>query len=315
LATWLQRFKARPEAGIVLALLGLGFFVSLLEPKFLSPTNAYLVSRQVAFTAIVALGVFFVILSAGIDLSVGSVAALAGVCAGKAMVQAQWAWPLAALLGLGVGGLCGLFNGLVVTRLRVTPFIVTLGSLSVARGLVMVLTEGEAVRNIPESFISFGNADIVGLPLVLWVLLLLAAGAWFLQRRTVFGLRVMAVGGNENAALLAGVPVRRIKLWVYVLSGFCAAVSGVLFVARFNSAQAQAGFMLELDAIAAAVIGGTSLMGGRGTVFGVLLGAIVMGVLHNALVLLQVSAYWQELIIGSVIILAAVVDAVRSRKS
>jgi ribose/xylose/arabinose/galactoside ABC-type transport system permease subunit len=299
---------------MLLALLGLGLFVSLLEPRFLSPTNFYLVSRQIAFTAIAALGVFFVILSAGIDLSLGSVAGLSGVAAGLAMA-AGVAWPLAAILGLATGALCGLVNGLIVARLRVTPFIVTLGTLSVARGLVLVLTKGEAVRAIPQSFIDFGNADFLGLPLIVWVLLALAGAAWFLQRRTVFGLRVMAVGGNENAALLAGVPVARIKLWVYVVSGLCAAVSGVLFVARFQSAQAQAGFMLELDAIAAAVIGGASLMGGRGTVAGVLVGATIMGVLHNALVLLQVSAYWQELIIGSIIILAAVMDAARTRKA
>jgi ribose transport system permease protein len=294
-----------------LALLGLCLAVSLAEPKFLSPTNFYLVSRQIAFTAIAALGVFFVILTSGIDLSVGSLAGLSGVAAGMAMA-AGLAWPLAALLGLACGAGAGLLNGLVVAKLRVTPFIVTLGSLSAARGLVLALTQGEAVRNIPEGFIAFGNSDFLGIPLAVWTLAILAAAAQLTLRHSVFGLRVLAVGGNEEAARLAGVPVAKVKAWCYLISGFCAAVSGVLFVARFRSAQAQAGFMLELDAIAAAVIGGAALSGGKGTVLGVLIGATIMGVLHNALVLLQVSAYWQELVIGLVIVLAAVLDARRA---
>ncbi|MES2202618.1 MAG: ABC transporter permease [candidate division FCPU426 bacterium] len=310
---FLRRLLANPETGILLALLGLSLFLFVMEPKFLSGTNLYLVSRQIAFTAIVALGVFFVILSSGIDLSVGSVAGLSGVACGMAMASGV-AVPASVAIGLGAGALAGLVNGLLVARLGITPFIVTLGMLSMARGLVMVVTHGEAVREIPESFIAFGNSDLLGVPLVVWVLVAMALAAQVLLKYTVFGLRVMAIGGNEEASLLSGVPVKRVKIWTYTLSGACAAVSGVLFVARFRSAQSQSGFMLELDAIAACVIGGASLMGGQGTVLGVLIGATIMGVLHNGLVLLQVSAYWQELIIGAVIVLAAVVDRLRHRK-
>jgi ribose/xylose/arabinose/galactoside ABC-type transport system permease subunit len=298
---------------MLLALLGLGLLVALLEPVFLSPTNLYLVARQVAFTAIAALGVFFVILASGIDLSIGSIVSLSGVACGLGM-RLGLPWPLAALGGLAAGAGTGLLNGLVVSRLRVTPFIATLGMLSMARGLVLGITHGEAVREIPESFIAFGNSDFLGIPLPAWVLIALAAGAWWLLSKTIFGLRVRAVGGNEEAALLSGVPVARVKAWTYVISGACASLSGVLFIARFRSAQAQAGLMLELDAIAACVIGGTSLMGGQGSVPGVLIGAAVMGVLRNALVLLQVSAYWQELIIGAVIVLAAVLDILRQKR-
>jgi ribose transport system permease protein len=312
-ALW-RRLGAYPETGILLALLALCLGISVAEPKFIEVTNLYLLSRQISFTAIAALGVFFVILTAGIDLSIGSVAALGGVSCGLAM--AAGAPPaVGALVGLLAGTGVGLVNGWIVSTLGVTPFIVTLGMLSMARGLVMVVTRGEAVRDIPESFIQFGNSDLLGIPLAVWILLLMALVAQVVLKLSVFGLRVLAIGGNEEAARLSGVPVKRVKLLTYALGGFCAAVSGVLFVARFRSAQADAGKMMELDAIAACVIGGTSLMGGRGTVLGVLIGATVMGVLHDGLVMLQVSAYWQELIIGAVIVLAAVLDRLRQRKS
>lgn len=312
-ALW-RRLTAHPETGILLALMALCVGITLTEPKFFSETNLFLVSRQIAYTAIAALGVFFVILTAGIDLSIGSVAALGGVACGLAM--AAGAPPLlGAVTGLLAGLGIGLVNGWIVASLGVTPFIVTLGMLSMARGLVLVITHGEAVRDIPESFIQFGNSECLGIPLVVWVLIFMALAAQAVLRFSVFGLRVLAIGGNEEAAKLSGVPVKRVKLLTYALGGFCAAVSGVLFVARFRSAQADAGMGMELDAIAACVIGGTSLMGGRGTVLGVLIGATVMGVLHNGLVLLQVSAYWQELIIGAVIVLAAVLDMMRQRKS
>ena len=309
-----QRLSAHPETGIFLALVALCVGITLVEPKFFSEMNLFLVSRQIAYTAIAALGVFFVILTAGIDLSIGSVAALGGVTCGLAM--AAGASPvLGVLAGLASGLGIGLINGWIVASLGVTPFIVTLGMLSMARGLVLVITHGEAVRDIPESFIQFGNSDWLGIPLVVWILVLMALAAQVVLRSSIFGLRVLAIGGNEEAARLSGVPVKRVKISTYALAGFCAAVSGVLFVARFRSAQADAGKMMELDAIAACVIGGTSLMGGRCTVLGVLIGATVMGVLHNGLVLLQVSAYWQELIIGAVIVLAAVLDMLRQKKA
>ncbi len=313
LTPW-RRFSQRPEAGLLLALAGLGLFISIFEPKFLSATNLYLVSRQIAFTAIAALGVFYVILGSGIDLSLGSIAGLSGVACGLALA-AGFPDLLAVFVGLLCGALAGGANGWIVAYLGVTPFIVTLGMLSMARGLVLVLTKGEAVRDIPESFIAMGNADLWGLPVPVIVLLLMALAAHWVLTGSIFGLRVLALGGNEEAARLSGVPVKKVKFATYVISGLCAAVSGVLFVARFRSAQAQAGFMLELDAIAAAVIGGASLMGGQGSVAGVLLGATIMGVLHNGLVLLQVSAYWQQLIIGLVIVLAAVIDILRARRA
>jgi ribose transport system permease protein len=186
--------------------------------------------------------------------------------------------------------------------------------LGVARGIVLVIRHGDPIEKIPEGFIAFGNGRVAGLSVPLIILLVIAASAYVLLSRTVFGRQVYAIGGNEKAAALSGVKTSTVKLLTYVLSGLLSAVTGILFVARFRSAQADAGKGMELDAIAAAVIGGTSLMGGEGSVAGVLIGAIIMGVIRNGLVLMQVSSYWQELIIGTIIVLAAILDVIRSRK-
>ena len=287
--------------------------IAILQPQFATPTNLFLVGRQVAFTAIVALGVFFVILTGGIDLSVGSMVGLSGVTCGLAM--AAGIHPvLAVLVGLLTGAAVGAANGAVVAWVGVTPFIVTLGTLSMARGAVLVLTHGDSVRAIPEPFINAGLLNVLGIPVPVIVLVLVAAASHVILTYTVFGRRVFAVGGNEEATELSGINTRRVKFFTYVISSVLSSVTGILFIARFRSAQSNAGLGMELDAIAAAVIGGTSLMGGQGTVLGVLIGAMVMGVIRNGLVLMQVSSYWQELIIGSIIVLAAVLDVVRCRK-
>lgn len=305
-------FLRRRESGIFLALLGLVVLITSFQPEFATRSNLYLVSRQIAYVAIVALGVFFVILTSGIDLSIGSVVGLSGVLAGLALARGV---PPALGVGVGLltGGVVGAINGTIVAYVGVTPFIVTLGMLSMARGVVLILTHGDSIRNIPESFIRAGLMDIGGVPMPVLILAGVALASHLILSSTAFGRWVYALGGNENATELSGVNTRRVKFATYVLSGTLSAVTGILFVARFRSAQANAGFGMELDAIAAAVIGGTSLMGGQGTVAGVLIGATIMGVVRNGLVLMEVSSYWQELIIGSIIVLAAVVDILRSR--
>lgn len=287
--------------------------ITIFQPQFAAPTNLYLVGRQVAFTAIVALGVFFVILTSGIDLSVGSMVGLSGVTCGLALA-AGFHPVVGVFVGLLTGAVVGAANGAIVAWVGVTPFIVTLGTLSMARGAVLVLTHGDSVRAIPEPFINAGLMDIFGIPAPVMVLLLVAVASHMILTYTVFGRRVYAVGGNEEATELSGINTRRIKFFTYVISSVLSSITGILFVARFRSAQANAGMGMELDAIAAVVIGGTSLMGGQGTVLGVLIGAMVMGVIRNGLVLMQVSSYWQELIIGLIIVLAAVLDVVRSRR-
>jgi ribose transport system permease protein len=310
-----RRFFRYKESSALLALILIVILISVVAPSFLKPGNLTMVARQVAFTAIIALGIFFVILTAGIDLSVGSMVSLAGIIFGLS-IQIGIPWPLAAPLGLASGVVVGSINGALVAYVGVTPFIVTLGMLGMASGAVYILTKGESVRKIPESFINFGGADVLGIPLVVIVLAIVAVIAHVLAQNTVFGRRVMAIGGNEEATELSGINVRRVKFWTYILSSLYASITGVLFVARFRTAQADAGKGLELDAIAAAVIGGTSLFGGEGSVLGVLIGAMVMGVIRNGLILMQVpSEGWQDFIIGAIIVLAAVVDVIRRQKA
>jgi ribose transport system permease protein len=276
----------------------------------------------VAYTAIVALGVFFVILTSGIDLSIGATASLAGVMCGWAMSAAPpsflptlgWAPYLAVAIGLLAGALVGAFNAGVVSYMGVTPFIVTLGSMGMARGIVLVLTRGETIRGIPEGFINCGVADVLGIPVPVIVLLVIAICAHVVLMYTAFGRRLYAVGGNEEATRLSGINVKRITFLAYTIAGVLSSVTGILYIARFRSAQANAGLGMEMDAIAAAVIGGTSLMGGEGSVVGVLIGAMVMGVIRNGLVLMDVSSYWQDFIIGAIIVLAAILDKIRTRK-
>jgi len=307
---WLLR---RRESGIFLALLVLACLITFFQPKFASAANLFLVSRQIAFTAIMALGVLVVILTAGIDLSPGATAGLSGFTAALAMAAG---WPVLACIGVGLltGAAVGAINGAIIAYVGVTPFIVTLGMLGAAHGAVLVIKQGDSIRAIPQSFIQAANGNFLGLSVPVIILILLAVLTHVVLNHTAFGRRIYAIGGNEEATAFSGVNTRAVKFLTYVICSTAASITGILFVARFQSAQADAGRGMELDAIAATVIGGTSLMGGAGTVFGVLLGAIIMGVLRNGLVLLEVSSYWQELIIGAIIVLAAILDVIRSRK-
>jgi len=308
-----KKLLHRREAGIFFALVGLVILITGFQPNFINPGNLFLVSRQIALTAIIALGVLFVILTGGIDLSVGSTVGLSGFLCGLAM--AAGLHPLVAIVvGLLTGAIVGAVNGAIVAFVGVTPFIVTLGMLGVARGAVLVLKHGDSVREVSKGFIAVGNGSVFGISVPVVILIIIAIVCFLVLGRSVFGRQVFAIGGNEKAAALSGINTRAVKFLTYVLSGVLSAVTGILFVARFQSAQADAGKGMELDAIAAAVIGGTSLMGGEGSVAGVLLGAIIMGVIRNGLVLMQVSSYWQELIIGTIIVLAAILDVIRSRK-
>jgi ribose transport system permease protein len=306
------RLLHRRESGIFLALLALMVLITLFQRNFATTNNFYLVGRQIAYTAIVALGVFFVILTSGIDLSIGSVVGLSGVVCGLVMAAGLPPF-LAVAAGLLTGIAVGAINGTIVAYLGVTPFIVTLGTLSMARGLVFIITRGDSIRAIPESFIKAGLMDVLSIPMPVIVLGFVALIAHFVSNRSVFGRQLYALGGNEQASALSGIKTRQVKIIAYAVSALLSSITGVLFVARFRSAQANAGLGMELDAIAAAVIGGTSLMGGQGSVLGVLIGAAIMGVLRNGLVLMEVSSYWQDFIIGLVIVLAAIIDVVRSR--
>ena len=314
----------------LIALVVLIVVFAVLSPEFLTTANMTILVKHVAINAILAIGMTFVILSGGIDLSVGSIAGLAGMVAGALISQGVVltgagvvVYPHASLAiaaAVAVGMAFGALNGLLVSRLRVAPFIATLGALYVARGAALLLSGGATYPNLTgdasignTGFTWIGAGALLGLPVPIWLMATLAAVAMFVARRTPFGRQVYAVGGNERAALLAGVRVRRVKLRVYVISGVCAAVVGVIIAAQLGAAHPATGETFELNAIAAVVLGGTSLMGGRGSIGGTLIGAFVIGVLADGLVLLGVSEFWQMLIKGLVIVLAVILDQVQRR--
>jgi ribose transport system permease protein len=298
------------ESALLLALLVIMGVIGAVAPNFLSGSNLYQVSRQVSFVGIIALGELFVILHGGIDLSVGSIMALAGMAAAYSM-QIGIPPPLAILVGIGAGVAMGAINGALIAYVRIAPFIVTLGMLSFASGLVLGLTKGWPITEIPESFLPLAQGEFLWLPIPVWIALLIAGAAHLTLSFTAFGRRTYAMGGNEQATFLSGINVKRIKFVLYMISSACAAIVGIILVARFNSAQADTGKGQELNAIAAAVIGGTSLAGGSGSVLGVLIGACIIAVINNGLVLMRVSSYWQTAIIGVVIVLAVVLDRKR----
>ncbi len=302
---------ARPF-GTLIGLAALCAILWILTPYFLTVSNLLNVAEQTSINAIVAVGMTFVILSGGIDLSVGSIVAFSGVILGVALRAGQ---PIAAALAaaLGIGALCGLGNGLLVTLGGLPPFIVTLGTMSIARGAALLVTEGRPISGFAASFrvLATGRAGFVPAPVLATAAVYLVAHLVLTQ--TTFGRYVYAIGGNEEATWLSGVAVRFHKTMIYAVSGLMSAIAAVILTARLNSAQPIAGMMYELDAIAATVIGGTSLMGGEGTLGGTLVGALIMGVLRNGLNLLGVSSFLQQIVIGGVIVVAVLLDTVLKR--
>lgn len=300
------------ELGTLGGLVALALLLTALTPHFLTVSNLLNVMEQTSINAVIAVGMTFVILSGGIDLSVGSLVALSGVVMASAL-QAGVPIPVAVLAGLLAGALCGLVNGSLVTLGRLPPFIATLGMMSVARGAALLFTEGRPVSGFDEGFRSLATGSVAFIPAPVVIMLAVYVIAHFVLTKTTFGRYVYAIGGNEEATRLSGVLVRRQKTIIYGVSGLMSAVAAIILTARLNSAQPIAGMMYELDAIAATVIGGTSLMGGEGTLTGTLVGALIMGVLRNGLNLLGVSSFLQQIVIGAVIVVAVLVDTVLKR--
>ncbi|MES2523140.1 MAG: ABC transporter permease, partial [Gemmatimonadota bacterium] len=280
----------RREAGTIAGLLALCIGLWIATPFFATVTNLVNVAEQSAIIGIIAIGMTFVILTGGIDLSVGSVVALSGITLAMA-VQGGVPVPLAVGVGLLTGVLAGALNGLLVTAGRLPPFIATLGVMSVARGAALMLSDGRPISGFPPGLRAIATERVLGVPLPVIAMLVLYGLAHLVLTRTVLGRYTYAIGGNEEATVLAGVNVQRYKILVYAIAGASAAGCAALLVARLNSAQPIAGIGYELDAIAAVVIGGTSLLGGSGSVVGTLVGALIMSVLRNGLNLLGVSSY------------------------
>lgn len=293
--------------GILIAFVLLMVVLTFLSDSFLTVSNLLNIARQVSINAVIAAGMTFVILTGGIDLSVGSVLAFSGAIIAGLLSSGQ---PL--LIGIGggllLGGLLGLVNGLVITRGGVQPFIATLGMLTIARGGTLVYTEGRPVTGLPDTFVWLGAGEVARIPVPVIIMALVFGGAYVILTQTVLGRYIYAIGGNEEAARLSGVNITLYKTLAYVISGALSALSGVILTARLNSAQPTAGLGFELDAIAAVVLGGTTLAGGEGSIGGTLLGAFIIGVLNNGLNLLNVSSFYQQVVKGAVILLAVLLD-------
>ncbi len=297
--------------------------MSCLSDRFLTPANGLNIMRQISVNVCLSIGMTLVIVSGGIDLSVGSILALAGaVTAGliKYPIALQWlgvevqftTWG-AIVVGLVIGILLGCFNGQMITRLKIPPFVATLGMLSIARGMTMLWTKGFPITGLGDGFAVLGTKSWLGIPAPVWIAGSLIVVFTIITKKTRFGRHIYAIGGNETTARFSGLNVNRIKVLVYTLAGALSAVAGLILTSRLDSAQPNAGTGYELDSIAAVVIGGTSLSGGRGSVWGTVIGCLIIGVLNSGLVLLDVSPFWQQVVKGAVILVAVAID--RRRES
>ena len=300
------KFNLR-DAGTLIGLLIIIITFSFLSPVFFTIPNLLNILQQSSINALIALGMTLVIISGGIDLSVGPAAALSAVL-GATMMVAGVPVPLAILATLGIGAICGVFSGSLVAYAGLQPFIVTLGGLSLFRAIALIYTGGNPVFGIPTEFRSLINSEIFGIPTPIVIVAVIALVLWTVMNKTPLGEYILAVGGNEEAARVAGVPVQRTKVTVFVISGTLASLASLILIGRLGAAEPTIGNLWELDAIAAAAIGGASLMGGKGSVVGTIIGAIILGALRNGLTLLNIQAFYQLLATGLIIIIAMLID-------
>ena len=307
------KFWRWEASGILVALIAHMVVLSLTADHFLSSYNAAVVARQAAFVGLVALGQTLVLLVGGIDLSVGAAAGLSAIV-GALMLTGAGVHPFLVIpLTMLFGMALGLINGLFVAGLRLNPFIVTLATWEIFAGLTLVITKGYPIRPLGEQFTMFGKGDILGVPVPVVIFLVLGLFLIWLLTQTRFGRNVFAVGGNREAAILAGIHVKRVELIAFGLAGMFAALAGILYASRMDAGQPSVGEGWLMGAITAAILGGTSLRGGQGSIIGTMLGALLLAVLANGTVLLNVSGFWQRVIVGFVVLLAVLVDLFRKR--
>ena len=309
----LKRVGAFREMGIFISLVAICIVTGIVNPIFFNFDNIVDVLRSTSFTLIAAVGMTFVLISAGLDLSVGSVVGLSGIVTGWALV-AEWPILPAILLGVVSGMIVGVINGAIIVRFRIPPLIVTLGTMYIARGFVYVISQGRPFYPFPDAFKFLGQGYILRVPVAVYVALVVSVSAHWVLRNTVFGRSVFALGGNEEASRTAGIPTKKVKLGIYAISGFAASLTGILMASRLSSAQAAAGNGLEMTIIASVIIGGTSLFGGAGSILGTAIGAGIMSVLTNAMVLMRVSVFWQKIVVGVIIIVAVGIDTARRNR-
>lgn len=301
--------------GILLVLLAMMVTMSFLSEAFLTTQNLLNVVRQISFIGIVAMGVTMVIITTGIDLSSGSVIALVSVVSASFAHPGEFPIFVPLALGLGVGALAGLINGTITAKGKIPAFIATLGMMIAARGLALLFSDGRPIPDLSPAFLFIGKGVILGIPFPIIVFIAMGIISHFMLSKTKFGKYTYAIGGNEQAARICGINVDRYKIMIYTYAGLLSAIAGMMLTARISVGQPSMGVMFELDAIAAAVIGGTSLAGGVGTIAGTMIGALIIGVLNNGLDLLGVSSYWQQILKGIIIVSAVLIDARKNKKS
>ncbi|GAB2645607.1 ABC transporter permease [Emticicia sediminis] len=297
------------QYGIFVVFITICLILSFISPQFLTVSNWTIIITQASINALLAFGVTFVIITGGIDLSLSSMVAVTGVTA--AMLAHPDTFPVALPIfaGLLAGLLMGVFNGFIITKSKIAPFIVTLGTMTIGRGLALILSKGRPISNLSDSFNFIGGGEVLGIPFPIIVLIIIFTICSITLKKTLLGRYIYAVGGNEQAARASGINVNQVKMAVYSISGLLAGLAGVLLTSRITTGQPNAGAGFELDAIAAAVIGGTSTSGGTGTMTGTLVGVLLIGVINNGLDLLNVTSYYQQVVMGIIIIGAVVLDS------
>lgn len=297
------------KLGPLIGLIMIVIIITILNPSFMTTDNILNVLRQVSISALIAFGMTFVILTGGIDLSVGSTLALTGAIAAT-MFASGYDPILTMFVALLLGAILGAVNGVIIAKGKVAPFIATLATMTIYRGLTLVYTDGRPISNLGDSlsFQMLGKGYFFGIPVPVCTMIVAFIVLYLIIHKTTFGRRVYAVGGNEGAAKLSGINVDRVKIAVYSLTGMLAALAALILTSRLNSAQPTAGESYELDAIAAVVLGGTSLTGGKGWIFGTIVGALIIGVLNNGLNLIGVSSFFQQVVKGIVILIAVLID-------
>lgn len=298
---------------LIIVIVVLCLLLSIMTHNFFKVTNLLNVLRQVSINGILAIGMTFVVLTSGIDLSVGSIVAFCGIVAATLLRDFQYSIPVVILISLLVGCLMGLYNGYFVAYWKAAPFVVTLSMMTIARGMTFVFSNGRPISPLPEDYLIIGKGDVLGLPIPTLCLLIVFLISFALLKYFRIGRYIYAVGGNENAALVSGINVRFIKLTTYVISGILCGLAAIILTARVSAGLPQAGEGYELDAIAATVIGGTSLSGGRGKLWGTILGALLLGIVSNGLDLLNVSSFYQQIVKGLIILGAILIDSKRSK--
>lgn len=303
-----------PWITAAIALVVLVVALSIASPMFLSTSNLMGILRQAAVYVIMGLGMSFVMMTGGVDLSQGSLLALIGVISAY-IVQNVGSIPLAILASVVVGAVIGSINGTIISCLSIPPFIATLASMYLCRGLTLVITQASPIVLTNDAFKWIGTGSLLGLPVPVYIFLIAAAVGQFILSYTATGRFILAVGSNQEAARLSGIKTRWNKCKAYILSGIMVSIAGIVYVSRLGAAQATAGQSYEMEAIAAVVLGGTSVMGGEGTVFGTVLGAIVVAIVRNAMVLLEISTYYQQVVTGAVILIAVIIDTQRKARA